>query len=112
MQTRLRDAVSTTGWYEGLAKKILDGLVKILSEGAVMGEAMKEAFDKPSAAANQFAKEHPVYTAVLVTVVAIGILVIVAPWVVEALGFGELGPIEGKRLLYLLICFLVLDDRM
>ncbi|KAK1716237.1 hypothetical protein BDP67DRAFT_611129 [Colletotrichum lupini] len=37
----------------------------------------------------EFAKEHPVF----VTIIAIGVMVIVAPWVIEALGFGELGPI-------------------
>jgi hypothetical protein len=56
-----------------------------------MGEAMKDAVQKSTAAATEFAKEHPVFC----TVVALGILVLLAPWAIEALGFGELGPIEG-----------------
>jgi len=31
----------------------------------------------------------------LLTIVAVGILVLLAPVVVEALGFAELGPLEG-----------------
>jgi hypothetical protein len=61
--------------------------------------ALKEASDKAYAAAAEFVHEHPVLTAALVTIVAIGILVLLAPWAVEALGFGELGPVEGKYLI-------------
>jgi hypothetical protein len=97
LENRLRDLVHTTGWYEGLAQRILDGLVAALNAGAAMGAAMKEAYDKASAIASDFAEAHPVLTAALVTVVAIGILVILVPWAVEALGFGELGPIAGEH---------------
>ena len=86
---------NSRSWYEGLAKRVLDRLVEGLKSGVVMGAAMKEAFDKASAAAEKFVHEHPVFAAALLTVVAIGILVLLVPWVVEALGFGELGPIEG-----------------
>ena len=60
---------------------------------------MKEAFDKASAAAAEFVHEHPVFVAAVATIVAIGILVILVPWAVEALGFGATGPIEGEFLL-------------
>ena len=96
LERRLRAEVRTTGWYEGLAKRILDGLVDALNSGAPMAMAMKEAFDKASAIASKFVKEHPVLAAAIATVIAIGILVYLLPWAVEALGFGELGPIEGK----------------
>ncbi len=52
---------------------------------------LKEAYDKAVAAAVGFARDHPVWT----TLIAIGILVVLLPWVLEGLGFGELGPIEG-----------------
>jgi hypothetical protein len=96
LEHRLRDLVSTCGWYEGLAKRILDGLVDALNSGAAMGGAMKEAFDKATAIASELVREHPVYSAAIATVVAIGILALLAPWAVEALGFGELGPTEGE----------------
>jgi hypothetical protein len=53
--------------------------------------ALKEAFDKATEAAVIFAREYPVY----VTAIALGILVILFPWMIEALGFGFEGPIEG-----------------
>ncbi len=56
---------------------------------------MKEAFDKASTTADQFIKEHPALVEVVITVVAIGILALLVPWAVEALGFAELGPVEG-----------------
>ncbi|XMA12314.1 hypothetical protein WAI453_005105 [Rhynchosporium graminicola] len=79
-----------------LAQHLLDGLVHALNSGKVMGSTMREAFDKASTVAEEFAEKHPVVVAVMVTLVAIGILVLVMPWAVEALGFGELGPIEGS----------------
>lgn len=67
---------------------------------------MREAFDKAYAEAEKFCEEHPVFRDALVTVVAIGILVLVMPWAVEALGwvllegmgFEEVGVVEGKPL--------------
>ncbi|CZT02741.1 related to lincomycin-condensing protein lmbA [Rhynchosporium agropyri] len=79
-----------------LAQHLLDGLVHALNSGKVTGSTMREAFDKASTVAEEFAEKHPVLVAVMVTLVAIGILVLVMPWAVEALGFGELGPIEGS----------------
>ena len=96
LDRRLQDIVRSCGWYEGLAKRVLDGVVAAVKAGAAMGGAMKEAFDKATAAASDFVHEHPVFTAAVAVVVAIGILVLLAPWAVEALGFGELGPVEGE----------------
>jgi hypothetical protein len=79
-------------WTENIAKAILGGLETALKNGAPMGQAMKDAFDKATGAAVQFVKNHPI----ICTLVALGILVILAPWAIEALGFGELGPIEGE----------------
>jgi hypothetical protein len=91
---RLQDVVHETGWYEGLAAAVLTGLENALKSETPMGQAMKDAYQKATqvvADVLEFAKEHPVFCAV----VALGILVILAPWAIEALGFGELGPIEG-----------------
>lgn len=96
LDRRLQNMVSSCGWYEGLARRILDGLVDALKSGAAMGGAIKEAFDRATAVASELVHEHPVFAAVVATVIAIGILVILAPWAIEALGFGELGPVEGE----------------
>lgn len=96
LERRLQELVRSSGWSEGLAKRILDGLVDALNSSKAMGGAVKEAFDKASAVASEFVHEHPVFVAAVATVVAIGILVILVPWAVEVLGFGELGPAEGE----------------
>jgi hypothetical protein len=91
---RLQDVVRETGWYESLAETVVRQLEKALEEKAPMGQAMKVAYEMAAQAAKdvlQFAKDHPVFCAL----VALGILVVLMPWLIEVLGFGELGPIEG-----------------
>ncbi|RYP80942.1 hypothetical protein DL769_002220 [Monosporascus sp. CRB-8-3] len=94
--------VGTEGWTEWIAEKILAGIETIIKEGKEkMGPAMVEAYDRAYGAADnlfRFAHDHPVATAGLLTIVAVGLLVILAPTIVEALGFAELGPVEGMRL--------------
>jgi hypothetical protein len=93
---QLKDHVQAASWTATLARRVLDGLVNALNSGAVMGGAMKEAFDKVSAVAESFVREHPILMAVIVTIIAIGILEMLMPWAIAALGFGEAGPVEGK----------------
>ena len=96
---RLQDVVHNTGWYEDLAAAVLTGLENALKAEAPVGQAMKDTYGKSTqvvADVWQFAKDHPVFCAV----VALGILVILAPWAIEAVGFGELGPIEGMWCVY------------
>lgn len=101
LQSRVRAAIGTQSWTESIARRILDGMVDIVQEGrAKMGPAMAEALQKVETTANEvfkFTKDHPeTVAAIFVVVVALGLLVFMGvPWVVSALGFGELGPMEG-----------------
>lgn len=109
---RLDTIVGTNGWTENLAKWILEKLSLALQKGQdELGPTVKEAYHKAWEVARSmegFVVEHPVFC----TVVALGVLVscqfctemracanvlqaIIAPWVIEALGFSELGPVEG-----------------
>lgn len=96
---QLDDAVEAEGWTEWIAEKVLDGVMNVLKEGREkMGPAMVEAYDKACEAADvlfQFAQDHPLATAGLLAIVAVGVLVILAPTIVEVLGFAEFGPVEG-----------------
>lgn len=90
--------VQAGGWYERLAIAVLNVLWNVLKEGSPVGEAMRDAYEKASDAAAgiaDFAREHPLYAAAMCAVIALGILMILAPCVIEALGFGVLGPVEG-----------------
>ena len=89
----LNQIVHSTGWTERLTSAVLNRLVDAIKTGAKMATAMKDAMEKAIQAATDFAKEHPVF----VTIIALGILVELTPWAIGALGFGELGPIEGKH---------------
>lgn len=89
---KLDETVGEYGWTQEIGKAILHGLVEAIKAGAEMAEPAKNAIERATAAAVGFAKEHPVYF----TIIALGVMVILAPWVIEALGFGELGPIEGS----------------
>lgn len=92
LQLFLFDQFSTTSWSESLAVAILKVLDTALRNGVVVGSTLKEALEKSLAEAVDFAKEHPAF----MTLIALGVLVIVAPWVLGWLGFGELGIVEGK----------------
>lgn len=86
------------GWYQRLALAVLDAIRAALKDGSPLREAMREAYERASEAAKgiaDFAREHPLYTATICAVIALGILVILAPYIIEALGFGALGPVEG-----------------
>jgi hypothetical protein len=103
LQRRLESTIGTTrSWTESIARAVLDGVIDLVQEGGnKMGPAMAEALERvedEADAAFGFAKDHPKEViAGLVVIVAVGVLVVMmAPWIVEALGFAELGPVEGS----------------
>ena len=66
----------------------------------MMGKAMRCAYERAleeakvtvsSAALRDLPRDHPVWCAL----VALGVLVPLAPWVLDVLGFSELGPVAG-----------------
>ncbi|KZL74389.1 hypothetical protein CI238_04415 [Colletotrichum incanum] len=92
LERRLKNIVTVNSWTEELAKYILQGVEALVRHRDTIGQIVRGAMDKSTDAAEsifEFAKDHPVF----VTIIAIGILIIIAPWVLEALGFGELGPV-------------------
>ena len=104
LKRRLESTVATASWTESLARAVLNGVVDLVQQGREkMGPAMAEALRRAEDEAGRafdWGKDHPKEVlAGLVVIVAVGVLVVMmAPWVVEALGFAELGPVEGKLL--------------
>ncbi|KAL4979013.1 hypothetical protein BDW66DRAFT_128354 [Aspergillus desertorum] len=92
LHKELNDQISTTGWTEVIAKATLHGLENAIKAGAKMAKAAADAVTQAKEAAIGFATEHPVYA----TLIALGVLAVLTPWILEVLGFGELGPIEGS----------------
>ena len=91
LEKSMQDIIGERGWTENIAKGILGGIENGLKQGVKMGATMAEAFEKAISEASRFAHEHPYFCALI----AVGILAILMPWVLEALGFAELGPVEG-----------------
>ena len=54
-------------------ESILDGLIAALNAGAAISAAMKEAFEKASVIVVESVRDHPVFTAAVVTVVVVGV---------------------------------------
>lgn len=90
----------TGGWSEYFANNILAALETALKAGKEMALVMKEAYDRVCEAAKVvegFPADHPLETAVIVvTIVAIGVLIVLVPMVIELLGFAAEGPVEGE----------------
>ena len=91
------------GWRESIARYGLGQMAALIKAGERMEPILKKAYDWAVEEARKipgFVKDHPVWC----TVVAVGVLLILAPYVLEVLGFGTLeaigfgaeGPIEGE----------------
>ncbi|KAI9882913.1 MAG: acetate non-utilizing protein 9 [Watsoniomyces obsoletus] len=102
LNVKIQDIVHQAGgWSEYLATAILSNLERLLraanSLELELSGVLKKAYDKACEAADEFkdfVKEHPIATEIFCTVIAIGILAVLMPWVLGLLGFGVEGPIE------------------
>ncbi|KAL3477115.1 hypothetical protein BJX99DRAFT_257804 [Aspergillus californicus] len=88
----LNDEDHPSCWYHPIAKAILYDLASTIKNEAYMAQVAADARTKAEDAAIDFDAEHPIYN----TVLSIGVLAVLAPWVLEILGFEELGLDEGS----------------
>ncbi|MCJ1321459.1 hypothetical protein MMC15_006804 [Xylographa vitiligo] len=108
LDSQIKDIVHQAGgWRESLAASILSAFEQALQKAYELGEALSpiiqnaltkvtEAGRKIKDFADWFKDEHPVWTGVILTVVALGILYLIWPYILSALGFGEIGIVEGE----------------
>ena len=95
------------GWSEWLAEGIFNKLFDFVQDEnnrKLAGEAFARAWDEAAKGAKLIkdqAEEHPLLATAIVCIIVFGILMLISPWVLEAFGFGELGPIEGNAILFL-----------
>ena len=90
----LHNIISANSWSSNFAQAVFTALQKALETAKPMNEGLKRVYDRVVLVVDGiegFVKEHPI----LCAVIALGILVVVAPWVIEALGFVEGGILEG-----------------
>lgn len=88
----VNEQVTATGWTDSLVEAILRGLTAAVEAGAALARPAADALKKATDAAIDFKKEHPVYA----TLIALGILFVLLPWVLEVLGFTESGVAVGS----------------
>jgi hypothetical protein len=92
----LAEIIQTASLKQHFARAVFETLQKAIETARPMGIALGETYDKVVREIDGiegFVKDHPVICAVI----AIGILVVLAPWVIEALGFAEGGILEGRQ---------------
>lgn len=95
LKADLDSIVGPYGWKEYLAEKVLEKLSAAL-QGAhdKLGPAIRDAYHKAWSVANEI-EDFVIKNPIMCTIIALGVLVIIAPGVIEALGFAEFGPVEG-----------------
>jgi ElaB/YqjD/DUF883 family membrane-anchored ribosome-binding protein len=95
LHMHLDGLVGATGWRSTIAQYVLEKLAAALQASHEhLGTTIRSAYERAWEAAQSvegFVIKHPV----MCTVIALGVLAVIAPWVLEALGFGELGPVAG-----------------
>jgi hypothetical protein len=95
LRMKLDSIVAAYGWRENIAKYVLEKLTQALQYSHEnLGPPVRDAYHKAWEVAKSiegFVIEHPVMS----MIIALGVLAIIAPWVLPELGFGELGPIES-----------------
>lgn len=102
LQRKLNEEVHASGWtWADIAQSIFEQFQALLKAGEPMGPALKDAYDGAVAAfqtafgeIEKFENEHPYVFWSLIAVACMFSLSL-SPWVLEYLGFGELGPIAG-----------------
>ena len=89
----------TASWKERFAKALLANMIKAIDEGTIILKgAMGEAYEKATRAAEGipgFVHDHPYWTAAIAIAVALGMLYLLMPFVLEILGFEAEGVLEG-----------------
>ncbi|XTI89217.1 hypothetical protein V2W45_1237519, partial [Cenococcum geophilum] len=85
--------------YDGFTTAILAALENAIKIGEEMGLAVKTAYKKAVVAVNkvkEWAEVHPEMTAVIITLITLGVLALIIPWLMAYLGFAKEGIIKGK----------------
>lgn len=99
LERRLKNIIDIESWTDDLALKILVRLGQTIESATVeFGPALRDAIEKSETIANEvftFARDHPEAVTVFCTILAIGVLWAVSPWVLGILGFAEEGPVAG-----------------
>jgi hypothetical protein len=104
LRQTLEGIIKTNSWRQNFAKAVFERMQHAIETARPMGDALREIYEKVACVVDGvegFVKDHPIVCALI----ALGILVLLAPWVVEALGFAEGGILEGEKCRFSLCAF-------
>jgi NTP pyrophosphatase (non-canonical NTP hydrolase) len=96
LRKSLEEIIRTNSWRQNFAKAVFEAMQHAIETARPMGDALREVYDKVACvvySVEGFVRDHPIVCALI----ALGILVLLAPWVIEALGFAEGGILEGEN---------------
>jgi hypothetical protein len=94
LKAELQGIIQTNGWRESLAEAIFEALELAVRTGRTMGPALQNAYDRAVEEAKKiegFVHGNPL----LCSIIAVGIVALLMPWLLEALGFGLEGYHRG-----------------
>jgi len=95
LNSKMNSKMNACGLREELAKALFKAMDIAVREARDLTPLLKDAKDKIYETIKEigdFAEDHPIFCSLIV----LGFLVLLMPWVLEAVGFAELGPIEGS----------------
>ena len=92
LRKQLKEELRGVDYNKAMAQATLHYLQDAIKARTQMSRAAANALTKAKDAAVDISGENPVY----VTLVTLGVLAVFAPCVLEALGFGGLGPMKGS----------------
>jgi hypothetical protein len=98
---QLEGVVGTTSWSEYLALQVYEGLCNAIRTGAHVGTALARALQRVGEEVYEFVMENPEFVA---GILAIGVIALLVPWALAALGFGAEGPGAGELLITCRTC--------
>ncbi len=100
LKHKLDKEIRDAGWTEDIAKGLLARLAAAIEDSEdTLGAGVRDLVEKINevvAISFEWADEHPAEAAILSTLVAVGVLYLLAPYILTILGFAAEGPVAGR----------------
>jgi len=110
--------VQSSRWTKLVLDRLYAAMVELITKIKEMREKLSPALRKVIEEAEHFAheleefqEEHPILTAFIETTALAVLIAVLAPVLLEALGFGVEGVVEGKCSVLMLMAMLLTDDK-